>query len=680
MHSDFRRENSYKLKEGNMGKITLYEDKLVFERKDELTVIEAYGENCLRCRSTKNARLSDEAWTLLAPPSQAQCVVTGNEQVATITNGFISATIESGNIWHGGIISYFREGKQILRTKFEGDYTTRNMHREGDHYQVKVIFEANEGEHFYGLGQEQEDQFDRKGSTCNLLHYNTKSALPVVYSSLGYGFFWNNPSPGRCELTNNHTLWLSESAYQADYLVYAGETPADVMKIYCDLTGYASAFPAWAGGFWQCKLRYETQEDLLEVAREYKRRNIPIDAIVIDYFHWTEQGEWRFDPTYWPDPKAMCDELLEMNIRPIVSIWPTINPKSENYLEMSEANMLVRTENGQYGTFDFYGQQTFIDPMNPKTAQFVWDKVKQNYYDYGIKDFWLDEAEPEVHPQQFGHLKFYLGNGAQTAMLYPYYYSKMFYEGLQSEGETEIISLTRAAYPGSQKYGAAVWNGDIMSTFEALRMSVKSGLSMAMSGIPWWNSDIGGFFSGDIESSYFRELIVRWFQFGLFSPIMRLHGARTRSENHVPKHPGIIEQSGGDNEIWAFGDDNYPILKKLIELRERMKPYTKKYMDIAEQTGKPIMRPMFFDFYADEVCYTLEDQYMYGEDILFAPIVNQGQTDRDVYLPEGRWVNVYDRNVYEGQQYLKCHAELDQFIAFVKEGSEALQIFDDLLY
>lgn len=662
-----------------MGKITLYEDKLVFERKDELTVIEVYGENCLRCRSTKNARLSDEAWTLLAPSTEAQCVVTGNEQVATITNGFISATIEAGNIWHGGIISYFRNGKQLLRTKFEGDYTTRNMHREGDHYQVKVIFEANEGEHFYGLGQEQEDQFDRKGSTCNLLHYNTKSALPVVYSSLGYGFFWNNPSPGRCELTNNHTLWLSESAYQADYLVYAGETPADVMKIYCDLTGYAPAFPAWAGGFWQCKLRYETQEDLLEVAREYKERNIPIDAIVIDYFHWTEQGEWKFDPTYWPDPKAMCDELLEMNIRPIVSIWPTINPKSENYLEMSEANMLIRTENGQYGTFDFFGQQTFIDPMNPKTAQFVWDKIKQNYYEYGIKDFWLDEAEPEVHPQQFGHLKFYLGNGAQTAMLYPYYYSKMFYEGLQSEGETEIISLTRAAYPGSQKYGAAVWNGDIMSTFDALRMSVKSGLSMAMSGIPWWNSDIGGFFSGDIESSYFRELIVRWFQFGLFSPIMRLHGARSRSQNHVAKHPGIIEPSGGDNEIWSFGDENYPILKKLIELRERMKPYTKKYMDIAEQTGKPIMRPMFFDFYEDEVCYTLEDQYMYGEDILFAPIVNQGQTEREVYLPEGRWVLVSDRTVYEGQQHLQCHANLDQFIAFVKEGSDALHIFDALV-
>ncbi len=660
----------------NMGKITLHNNKLVFERKDELTVIEAYGENCLRSRTTKNARISDESWTLQNKKTDANCMVSGDERVATITNGMVSAKIEVGYIWHGGIITYYREDKRILRTKFEGDYTNRNIHREGDHYQIKVIFEANEGEHFYGLGQEQENQFDRKGSTCNLIHYNTKSALPVVYSSLGYGFFWNNPAPGRCELTNNHIMWVADSAYQADYLIYAGKRPADVMKLYCDLTGYAPKFPEWAGGFWQCKLRYESQEDLLEVAREYKRRQIPIDAIVIDYFHWTEQGEWKFDPKYWPDPKAMCDELKGMDIQPIVSIWPTINPKSENYLEMSEANMLIRTENGQYGTFDFYGQQTFIDPMNPKTAEFVWDKVKRNYYDNGIKNFWLDEAEPEVHPQNFGHLKFYLGNGSQTAMLYPYYYSKMFYEGLKAEGEEEIIGLTRAAYPGSQKYGAAVWNGDIVSSFEALEMSVKSGLSMAMSGIPWWNSDIGGFLFGDIESDYFRELMVRWFQFGLFSPIMRLHGSRLRPKNHKHRHPDIIEPSGGDNEIWCFGEENYHVIKKLIELRERMKLYTKKYMDIASMTGKPIMRPMFFDYHKDEICYTLEDQYMYGEDILFAPIINESQVERAVYLPDGNWINVFNKKKYIGKQYYNCHAELHEFIAFVKEGSEALSIFD----
>ena len=658
-----------------MGKITILKDKLIFERRDELTVIEAYGENCLRCRSTKNSKLLDENWTLLPPASQSECFVEGDEKVATIRNGMVSATIEAGQPWYGGIISYYRKDRQILHTKFEGEYTGRNVHTEGDHYQIKVIFDANEGEHFYGLGQEQENQFDRKGSTCNLQHYNTKSAVPVVYSSFGYGFLWNNPAPGRCETTNNHTMWVADSAYQADYLIYAGETPADVLKIYCDLTGYAPKFPEWAAGFWQSKLRYESQEDLLEVAREYKKRGIPITAIVIDYFHWTEQGEWKFDPEYWPDPAVMCRELKEMKIEPVVSIWPTINPKSENYEEMNEANMLVRTENGQYGTFEFYGQQTFIDVTHPKTGSFVWNKVKENYYKYGIRTFWLDEAEPEVHPQQYSNLKFYAGNGAQSAMLYPYYYSKMFYEGLKSEGETDIILLTRAAYPGTQKFGSLVWNGDIMSTFEALRMSVKTGLSMAMSGIPWWNSDIGGFLEGDIESDYFKELVVRWAQFGVFSPVMRLHGSRLRTKNQKDRHPGVKERSGGDNEIWSFGEENYKILKGLVELRERLRPYICHYMDLASETGAPIMRPMFFDYYEDEVCYTLEDQYMFGEDILFAPISAQGQTGREVYLPEGSWIDVNTKEVYEGKKWVTCTAQLHQFIAFVREGSNVINVF-----
>lgn len=658
-----------------MGKITIYKNKVVFERRDELTIIEAYGDNCLRCRSTRNSKILNEDWTLLPPSGESECLIEGDDKTATIKNGMVSAKIEAGQPWYGGIITYYREGKMILHTKFEGEYTGRNVHTEGDHYQIKVIFDANEGEHFFGLGQEQEDQFDRKGSTCNLLHYNTKSAIPVVYSSLGYGFMWNNPAPGRCETTNNHTMWVADSAYQADYLIYAGNTPAEVLKKYCDLTGYAPVFPEWAAGFWQSKLRYESQEDLLSVAREYKKRGIPIAAIVIDYFHWTEQGEWKFAPEYWPDPAAMCSELKEMGIEPVVSIWPTINPKSCNYSEMNDANMLVRTENGQYGTFDFYGQQTFIDVTHPKTGPFVWDKVKENYYKYGIKTFWLDEAEPEVHPQQFSNLKLYAGNGAQSAMLYPYYYSKMFYDGLRAEGEKDIILLTRAAYHGSQKYASLVWNGDIMSTFEALRMSVKTGLSMAMSGIPWWNSDIGGFLCGDIESDYFKELIVRWAQFSLFSPVMRLHGSRLRTKNQNDRHPGVLERSGGDNEIWNFGEDNYIILKKLVEIRERLKPYICHYMDIASKTGAPIMRPMFFDNYDDNNCYTLEDQYMFGEDILFAPITAQGQTSREVYLPVGKWIDVNSKKVYDGSCSIECNAEIDEFIAFVREGSDIINVF-----
>lgn len=657
-----------------MAKLTLNNESIFFQRKDEILRIDAYGPDCIRVRSTRNAVISDEAWTLM-PPTDAQFEIIGDEKKATLTNGDIRVEIIVREGWYSTVIHFYKGDKKILSTTEEGDYVNRYKHVSGDMYQVKAIFESNPSEHFYGLGQEQQDYFDRKGCCVELAHWNTKSTIPVLYSSLGYGFIWNNPAPGRCEATNNHTLWCANEAYQIDYLVFGGKTPADLAKRYCKLTGYSPCIPDWALGFWQCKLRYESQEDLLEVAREYKKRGIPIDAIVIDYFHWTEQGDWKFDPKYWPDPKAMCDELEELGIHPVVSVWPTINPDSENYAEMSEGNMLIRTENGQFGTFNFYGQQTFIDATNPTTREFVWDKLKKNYYDYGIKTFWLDEAEPEVHPQQFNNLHFYAGNGAQTALLYPFYYSKMLYDGLKKEGEEEVIGLTRAAYIGSQRFGMAVWNGDIPSTFKALKQSIVSGLSMSLCGIPWWNSDIGGFHSGDIESDYFRELIVRWFQFGVFSPIMRLHGARKKTKNQIDRHPGVKETSGGDNEIWSFGEKNYPILKSLIELRERLRPYLRDLMVENSKTGAPIMRPMFYHFSDDEVCYTLDDQYMFGADILFAPIYEQGCTSRRVYLPKGEWILTKDGTKYEGAQWIEVEAKIDEFIAFVTPESGLLDFF-----
>ena len=649
-------------------------NRIIFRTRYETTVIEPYGPNILRCRSTRNRTVSDEKWTLLDPlPSTYTVTTEGN--IATLINGDISVRVEDSRRWFPGNITYYRKGKQILRQRHEGDADNDFIHTEGDHYRISIQFEANADEHLYGLGQEQQDWFDRKGCAYQLMHYNTKSTIPYLYSSLGYGFLWNNPAPGRVETTKNHTLWSADSAYQADYLVIVGDTPADVAKSYADLTGYAPRMPQWASGFWQCKLRYEDQEELLEVAREYKRRGIPVAAIVIDYFHWTEQGEWKFDPKYWPDPEGMCRELKEMGIQPVVSIWPTINPNSENYTAMNEAGMLIRTESGQFGTFDFYGQQNFIDPSHPDTRKYVWDVVKRNYFDKGIHNFWLDEAEPEVHPQQFGHLHFYHGNGAQTAMLYPYYYSKMFHDGLHEAGEEDVILLTRAAYPGSQKFGAAVWNGDIPSTWQALRQSVVSGLSMAVCGIPWWNSDIGGFHAGDTESDYFRELIVRWFQFGLFCPIMRLHGARKRIPDAPVRNPGIIEHTGGPNEIWRFGERAYGIIEKLIHLRERLRPYIHAQLEVTSRTGLPLMRPMFYAFPDDQTCYALDDQYMFGSEILFAPIMESGQTERQVYLPAGRWVRTTDGTLYEGNQTVTVHAELEDFIAFVPENSEIITVF-----
>jgi len=655
-----------------LGVLKAENGKVYFQKRDEMVVIMPWGKDCLRFIASPSARVINQDWNLIKQEDIA-CKVEVGEEKAVIINGILKA-----EVFDNGKVIYYKNGEELLTERSEMAFFSKfreYRHQKGDNYTATVIFEADSQEHFYGLGQEQNDCFDLKGSTSQLLHKNAKSSIPFVYSSKGYGFLWNNPSIGRCELTNNHSLWEANSTKQVDYLVMAGESPKEVMNKYADITGHAPAFPAWASGFWQCRLRYEDQEELLEVAKEYKERKIPISVIIIDYFHWPEQGEWKLDPKYWPDPTGMCQKLDDMGIKTIVSIWPTINPKSENYEYMNDRNMLIRTETGEYGIFDFYGQQTHIDATNPETRDYVWSKVYENYYKKGVRGFWLDEAEPEIRPLHFDNLRLNMGNGEEVGLEFPYYYSKMFYDGLKKVGEEDIILLTRAAWIGSQRVGALVWSGDIPSTFESLRMSVKTGLNMAMCGIPWWNSDIGGFWGGDIESDYFRELIVRWFQFGVFCPVTRLHGARKKTEGQKPRNPGVKEASGGANEIWSFGEKNYVILKDLIELRERLRPYIHKYMELASENGSPLMRPMFYDYPQDDICYGLDDQYMFGEDILFAPIVNQGQTKRPVYLPEGEWVEVRTKEVYKGKTWLDQQAEVYEFIAFVKKGSDCLKLF-----
>lgn len=342
---------------------------------------------------------------------------------------------------------------------------------------------------------------------------------------------------------------------------------------------------------------------------------------------------------------------------------------------MDDRNMILRTENGVYGMQDFYGQQDYIDMINPEARDHVWSLVKKNYYSAGVKYFWLDEAEPGMVPNHYDNIRCCRGNFEEFALLYPYYYEKMFYEGLKEAGEEEIITLARAGYMGSQKFGALMWSGDVPSTFESLEKSVKTGLAMAMSGIPWWTTDIGGFWGGDIESDYFKELIVRWFQFGVFCPVTRLHGSRMRPKGHINRHPGINEMSGGDNEIWSFGDRDYEILKELVELRERLRPYVMEYMKEAKETGVSILRPLFMEYPDDKETYGIEDEYLFGRDILFAPIFKQGATERKVYLPEGTWINVNDRTENEGGQWVTACADIDKFIAYVRKGAKVLEVF-----
>ena len=648
-----------------MKNIVVNKNEILFSRHCELVRITPCHKNAIRFESFPDCKVIDGDFTLM--PQKTEALISEEENAVTMTVGTLTARLQ-----RNGKVTFSKNGKTILEEKpeftFEDGYRFYENKASGL-WSARVTFKSADGEHLYGLGHEATDCFDLKGCSFDLRHVNAKCTIPFIYSSLGYGFLWNNPAVGNAELAYNRTRWSVGATKKIDYVVIGG-TPKEVSEALADLTGHAPVMPHWATGFWQSRLRYETQEELLAVARRYKEENIPLSAIVADYFHWTEQGDYKFDPKYWPSVKAMADELHDMNTKLVVSVWPTINDNSENYAYMRDNNMLMRTARGSNRVFNFYGWQSEIDVTNPATRDYVWSKLKDNYIDNGVDALWFDEAEPEIHPEQFDNLLLHEGRGDEIGLIYPYYYSKLAYDGFKSIGVEAPVTLTRCAYLGSQKYGSLVWSGDIPSTFESLSAQVKAGLNMSMCGIPWWNTDIGGFYGGDTQSDEFRELIVRWFQYGVFSPVMRLHGNRNRHG----ERSNLKEPSGDPNEIWSFGERNFKILKELVFLRERLRPYIEHHMEIASQKGYPVMRPMFFDFPDDEVCYTLGEQYMFGGDILFAPIVNRGQTKKKVYLPQGKWILTKNGKEYSAGWH-EISAEIDEFIAFVKQGAEVLNCF-----
>ena len=430
--------------------------------------------------------------------------------------------------------------------------------------------------------------------------------------------------------------------------------------------------PDWAMGFWQCKLRYRNREELMAVAAGHKKRGLPMSVIVIDFFHWAMMGEWDFDPKCWPDPEGMLKELKDMGIETMVSIWPTVNADSSHFQEMLDRGYLVRAESSlpvfMRFTDTYAGVEClhFVDFTNAEARRYVWDIVKRNYRDRGVRLFWLDECEPEVNPYDTHNMRYAIGNGAKVSSLYPLYEERAFYEGLKAAGEDLPLNLCRSAWAGSQKYGACVWSGDISSTFEVLGQQVKNGLNMAMAGIPWWTTDIGGFFGGETADPLFRELIVRWFQWGLFCPVFRLHGFRNSWD----------VKNAGPNEVWSFGDEAYAIIKELLLLRERLRPYIKAQMKVASETGVPPMRPLFFDYPGEAALYDVDDELLFGPDIVAAPVTANGARSRRVYLPAGAdWVDAWTGKAVPAGQWLLVEAPLARIPVYARKGAQVAGAF-----
>jgi len=658
------------------------DNRLIREFDSEILWIEPWGENSLRVRSTKKANINTGLdWALLqTKPSLPEIKI--NKQIASISNGKVRADINQ----YGWLLFYNQKNELLLEERWQvkngGDKTSslEICGREfkpiinGD-YRIALRFEANDNEKIFGLGQRQERQLNMKGCALELAQRNSQASVPFALSNLGYGFLWNNPAVGRVIFGNNLTEWVAEVTDQLDFWITAGDSPAEIEEAYAEATGKVPMMPDFAMGFWQCKLRYKTQEELLEVAREYKWRQLPISVIVCDFFHWTQQGEWKFDPEYWPDPEAMIEELKSMGIELMVSIWPTVDVNSENFDEMMERGYLLRTERATRTNINFMGNEIYFDPTNPKAREYVWNKAKQNYYDKGVRIFWLDEAEPDLMGHyDYDHFRYYIGPAMKVSNMFPFYYAQTFYEGMEAAGQKNIINLIRCVWAGSQRYGTLLWSGDIHSTFDCLRKQLFAGLNAGISGIPWWTSDIGGFSGGDPESPKFRELLIRWFQFGVFCPVTRLHGFRMPIDFDAVDSWRMFNESfgsGGKNEVYSYGEEVFEILKGCLNTRERLRPYIKEQMILAHKKGTPVMRPLFYDFPEDKRCWKIEDQYFFGPDILVAPILCEGMIKRMVYLPKNcNWVDVKSRKIVKGGESIEYEAPLNTIPIFAREGKD----------
>lgn len=551
-------------------------------------------------------------------------------------------------------------------------------------YSTKLELVFSEGEAIYGLGQHEEGILNYRGHSQTLYQNNRKLPMPVFISSKGYAFFFNTSSFSAFHDDAQGTYFWSEVCEELDYFFMYGPEFDAIVALIRSLTGKSSMLPMWAYGFWQSKEYYKTQEELTGVAREYRRRSIPIDVVVQDWRYWPgdQWGEKRFDHERYPDPEGMVKELHEMDIKLVISIWSHFNNLGPNHKEMLDKGLLLA--NG-----------CNIDMFKEEARQLHWKQIQEGLHTYGIDGWWCDGTEPfdGMRPARFREEYFKcIGMDIEEYKrymdpefinLYPLLNSMGMYEGMRSAGEDKrVLNLTRACYPGQQRYGTVVWSGDVAANWEVLRRHIANGLNFCITGHSNWTLDIGAFFSLDyreicwwhagdypmgIEDYGYRELYVRWFQFGAFLPVFRSHG------------------TDFSKEIWRFGEPGdlfHDILVKFDHLRYRLLPYIYSVVGMVTHKDYTMMRSLGFDFRHDPKVSDITGQYMFGPVIMVCPVtwpMYYGKDSkklegiaksREVYLPEGcDWYDFWTGKRYGGGRSITADAQLDQIPLFVKAGS-----------
>ncbi|HVP56410.1 MAG TPA: TIM-barrel domain-containing protein [Candidatus Eisenbacteria bacterium] len=511
-------------------------------------------------------------------------------------------------------------------------------------------------EAIYGLGQHQAGVWNYRGESIDLSQDNTGIAVPLMVSSAGYGLFWNNTSRSRFNNRFEHALYVSsEVADSIDYYFLYGPQFDRVIAGYRELTGAAPMFGKWAYGFWQCKNRYKSQSELLGVAQKYRELQIPVDNIVQDWFWWNRKGEHAFNANY-PDPKGMIDQLHSEHFHFMISVWPFFEPGSTVYETMDKNGWFIDKTVVAKPPYH-KAHMAVYDASNPAARKYYWQLMNDGLFKLGIDAWWLDTTEPETEGReeniQLNH-KLAIGSGNRYVNLFPLMTTTAVYEGQRAATDQKrVFILSRSAFAGSQRNAVAAWSGDINSDWITFKRQIPAGLNFELSGLPYWTTDIGGFVSGNPDDPAYRELFIRWFQFGTFSPIFRVHGTRNNDQN----------------ELWSYGPEAQKILTTYDRLRYRLMPYIYSMAWMVTNSSYTPMRALAMDFLSDSRALNAGDQFMYGPALLVSPVTEPGADTRRMYLPKATWYDFWTGRTQAGGATITTAAPLDRIPLFVRAGS-----------
>jgi alpha-D-xyloside xylohydrolase len=570
----------------------------------------------------------------------------------TITTARMKAKVNISS----GLVSYTDLADKALVAETSKATTTATVEGTST-FKIATAFTSTADEGLFGLGQRQDGNMNMKGKSARLYNDNMWINVPVLVSSKGYGLFWDNYSTSNFSSTGTATNYTSDAGEGVDYYFFYGPSVDQVVAAYRTATGGTPLFPKWAYGLFHSKDKYERQTELLAVKDGYRNNKIPIDCIVQDWDYWTPaaQGTHIMDPTRYPDPKAILDQFHTAHIHGMISIWPVFQDKNNpNFNELNAAGFLL-DKGGSSG-------YQFFDSYDPEAQKMFWRQQNEGLVSkYGWDGIWADNTEPQDYPGGTINrttANTALGKMALVVNAFPLGHSKALYEGWRSTGpkDKRIYVLTRSAFAGQQRYGTTMWSGDINCDFPTYTKQIPAGLNFMAAGIPYWTTDIGGYWGHpgrvDWTTAASNEMFTRWFQFGSFSPIFRIHG-------------------GGSREL--YGDQWTAATKanllKFDNLRYRLMPYIYSLAWKVTSEGYTIMRPLVFDYQTDSTLFDIKDQFLFGPALMINPVTAAGVTSRSVTLPAGSWYDFWTGATKEGGSKVTMDAPLSSIPILVKAGS-----------